>query len=171
MKALRAFTLIELIVVIAIIGLLSSIVMASLADTRKEALDKRRMEDLRQVKNALELYYTDHRVYPSETDGNNGNIATNATLRAALAPYIKTLPADPRGAGDATYYYYYDGAHTCGDTDYAYLFARQMALPANSNYQEHLENVCVGSLDGEGRGGGTESYNLRIGISGDYYEE
>ncbi len=171
MKALRAFTLIELIVVIAIIGLLASIVMASLADTRKEALDKRRMEDLRQVKTALELYYTDHRVYPSETDGNNGNIATNATLKAALAPYIKTLPPDPRGVGDATYYYYYDGAHTCGDTDYAYLFARQMAKPANANYAEHLNNVCVGALDGEGRGGGTESYNLRIGISGDYYEQ
>lgn len=51
-----AFTLIELLVVIAIISLLSSVVFASVNSARVKARDSRRMQDVVQLRNALNLY-------------------------------------------------------------------------------------------------------------------
>ena len=41
-----------------------------------------------------------------------------------------------------------------------------MDKPENANYSEFLSATCGGVLDGEGRGGGTESYNIIMGNSG-----
>jgi prepilin-type N-terminal cleavage/methylation domain-containing protein len=62
----KGFTLIELLVVIAIIGILSSVVLSSLNSARVKARDARRLADLHQIRNALELYAFD----------NNGNYPT-----------------------------------------------------------------------------------------------
>ncbi|TSC86143.1 MAG: secretory protein [Parcubacteria group bacterium Gr01-1014_8] len=51
----RGFTLIELLVVIAVIGLLSSVILASLNNARKKGRDTRRVEDLRQIGNAVAI--------------------------------------------------------------------------------------------------------------------
>lgn len=51
----RGFTLIELLVVIAVIGLLSSVILASLNNARKKGRDTRRIEDLRQMGNAVAI--------------------------------------------------------------------------------------------------------------------
>jgi len=161
----RGFTLIELIVVIAIIGFLASIVFAALTDARLDARDKGRIDELKQLEKALNLYANDHNYFPRESEGANGNTATNATFRTMLEPYLQGIPVDPSGGTD-TYFYYYDGAHTCGSKMYAVVFARQMDKPSNANYDEFLSSVCSGALDGEGRGGGTESYNIILGLSG-----
>lgn len=162
----RGFTIIELLVVVAVIGMLSSVVLALLSDARLDARDKRRIADLQQIQKALELYHVDHATFPRESEGANGNIATNETFKTMLAPHVSGILADPAGVGNATFYYYYDGAHVCGSRSYAVLFARQMDKPANANYDQFLNTTCAGVLDGEGRGGGAESYNLIIGLSG-----
>ena len=163
----RAFTLVELMIVIAIIGMMASVVLASLADSQRRARDTRRIDDLRQIQKALELYVTDHYTYPKEGANMNGNISTNATFKNAIAPYLKGVPVDPAGINNATFYYYYDGAHTCNNKDYAIIFARQMDKASNSNYATTLNTTCGGEVDGEGRGGGTQSYNIILGPSGD----
>jgi type II secretion system protein G len=98
----KGFTLIELLVVIAIISLLSSVVMASVASSRMKARDAKRVEDLRQIRVALDLYLDDHGYYPQSTCGwdcNNYrysyNVASWNALAADLAPYLATLPKDP----------------------------------------------------------------------------
>ena len=53
----KGFTLIELLVVIAIIGLLTSIVLVSMQGSRTKARDSRRIQDLDQIRTALNLYY------------------------------------------------------------------------------------------------------------------
>jgi prepilin-type N-terminal cleavage/methylation domain-containing protein len=62
----EGFTLIEMLIVVAIIGLLSSVVLVGLGDVRKEARDARRLADIRQMQNALELYYSDKQNYPAD---------------------------------------------------------------------------------------------------------
>jgi type II secretion system protein G len=95
----RGFTLIELLVVIAIIGLLSSIVLASLSSGRAKARDARRMQDLHQIRNALEMYRSDYNEYPHEASPAeyNSNDADWTWLSSKLVPkYITSLPKDPQ---------------------------------------------------------------------------
>lgn len=60
------FTLIEMLVVVAIIGLLSSVILVGLGDVRKDARDTRRIADVRQIQNALEIYYSTNQSYPQD---------------------------------------------------------------------------------------------------------
>jgi prepilin-type N-terminal cleavage/methylation domain-containing protein len=52
----KGFTLIELMVVIAIIGFMSSVILASLTATRVKARDTQRISELRNIEKALHLY-------------------------------------------------------------------------------------------------------------------
>lgn len=162
-QAHRGFTLVELIVVIAIIGVLSSSVLALLSSAQREAKDKRRISDLQQLQRALELYSVDYQGFPKESEGANGNTATNEIFRALIKPYLQGTALDPINNG--TFYYYYDGSHQCGSGLFAVIFARQMENPENSNYNDFLNTTCGTLLDGEGRGGGEESYNIKLGRS------
>lgn len=93
------FTLIELLVVIAIIGLLSSIVMSSLNSARVKARDAKRIADLRSIRVALRLYLDDFKQYPTNGYWTCSHLANWTALQTSLAPYISSLPKDPRGTG------------------------------------------------------------------------
>lgn len=113
----RGFTLIELLVVIAIIGLLASVVVASLGTARAKGRDARRLTDMRQLVNALELYASDNQHYPTSTwldinacDGGYADLSTVLT-----STYISTVPKDPQFCqwygtpdGGTTYFLYYE---------------------------------------------------------------
>ncbi|MCL4400330.1 type II secretion system GspH family protein [Patescibacteria group bacterium] len=51
------FTLIEMLVVIAMIGLLSAVLLVALGPSRKKAQDTRIISDLNQVRNLMEVNY------------------------------------------------------------------------------------------------------------------
>ena len=61
----KGFTLVELLVVISIIGLLSTIAIVSLGSARAKSRDTKRIADMKQVSTALEQYYSDQGGYPS----------------------------------------------------------------------------------------------------------
>jgi len=65
MKNNKAFTLIEILIVVSIIGLLSAGTLLGLGTFRQAGRDTRRMTDLRQIQNALELYYQKNGSYPA----------------------------------------------------------------------------------------------------------
>jgi len=91
----RGFTLIELLVVIAIIGLLASVIIAALSSSRIKSRDTRRLADIRQLQNALELYYIANTNYPTPSSG--------ALTALTTANSIPSLPLDPLGGGNYTY--------------------------------------------------------------------
>ncbi len=84
-QSIIAFTLVELLVAVSIIGLLASIVIASLNNSRQKARDSRRVADIREIRSALELYYTDVREYPDDIYAVSGSIA---------GKYISTVSKD-----------------------------------------------------------------------------
>jgi len=101
-RKLFGFTLLELLVVMAIIGILAAIGIASYGTVQSKARDARRKSDLENVARALEMYYNDNGVYPS---GNvDGQIVVGVTefqwgedtFSNAGATYMEKLPKDDR---------------------------------------------------------------------------
>ena len=58
------FTLVELMVVIAIIGILAAIAISQFASFRQKSYNSAAISDLRNVKTNLEAYYKDYQEYP-----------------------------------------------------------------------------------------------------------
>jgi type II secretion system protein G len=116
----RGFTLIELLVVIAIIGLLASIVLASLNSARKKSRDARRLADLKQLQNALELYANDNSGnYPADANtiaaaGEDAAAATANGLKDQLVAgtFIAAIPSDPLAGSNTYKYKTYPAANT-----------------------------------------------------------
>jgi len=112
------FTLIELIFVIAILSIISSIILVNLEEAREKARDTQRLSDMRQIRNALELYFEENGHYPgnaSEGIANEGEQLgdDNGAFEQALDPYLKEVPKDPLHDG-TVYFYSYDPEH-CTD--------------------------------------------------------
>lgn len=121
----RGFTLIELLVVISIIGMLSSVVLSSLNTARGRARDAERLSDMRQIRNALELYRNDFGTYPNPGGGWRGVCSGFGSFGTTgsggyipnLAPtYIPELPVDPRPVGTTGCYLYLSNG-----TDFSFL--------------------------------------------------
>ena len=153
------FTLIELLVVISIIGLLSSVVFASLNVARAKARDAKRIADMNQIRLALELYMDDSGFYPKESAGSNGKIGEGSGLDTMLTQYLSTIPHDPLGPGNSTYYYYYDGLQWCDGVAIAVIFARNIEQQSGN-----ASDYCA-SWGGEGGAGQSGAYHVYIGPS------
>jgi len=98
MKKQKGFTLIEMLIVIAIIGILSALILVGLSQFRMRGRDARRIADVKQVQNGLEIYYTRNLAYPSVTGGSAaqrwGELTTTIT-GAGLG--LSQMPQDPLG--------------------------------------------------------------------------
>lgn len=94
LTAKKGFTLIELLVVIAVIGILASVILVGVASFRGKGRDARRISDIRQLQNALELYSNANNAYP----------ATLVILEAAGASIgVNQWPRDPSTAAMYSY--------------------------------------------------------------------
>lgn len=65
----KGFTLIELLIVMAIIGILATIGVGFFVSAQQKTRDAERKSDLRQIANALEIFYADHGHYPLSNGG------------------------------------------------------------------------------------------------------
>lgn len=106
------FTLVELLVVITILGILSTIGLVAFTSAQAKGRDAERKSDLKQIASALEIYYNDHGSYPASSGGyilgcpsttasscswGSGSFSDTQTI------YLKTVPDDP---SIGRYYYY-----------------------------------------------------------------
>lgn len=86
----RSFTLIEMLVVIAIIGILAGIILVALGGMRTKAKDSRIIAEMGQLRNAAPLYYAD-----------NGN-SFNGFGCSVANPNINALCTDIAAQGGIT---------------------------------------------------------------------
>ena len=103
----KGFTLIELMVVISIISLISSIVLYSLQSAKVKAADAASKMSLDQTKKALALYYSDHDSYPVDTaslinDGYIRSVPANINYVALNSDLTTTCREEPCSAYSET---------------------------------------------------------------------
>lgn len=106
----NGLTLIEILVVLAIIGVLAAVVTASFSQSRAQARDKVRMTSLKELQLAIEQFRAQNGVYPREGCGSTdtwtgpgphpaawGNDVSCPDYIEGLVPdYISELPNDPK---------------------------------------------------------------------------
>lgn len=126
----KGFTLIELLVVIAIIGILSSVVVASMNSARQKARDTTRVDSIKSIKTALELYY----------DANNQEYP-DALTELVTGGHLPAMPTDPVTSAN----YFYDNLDELGD-------ACDLATGACNKYHlgGNFENSAYVALSSDG---------------------
>lgn len=112
------FTIIELLVVVAVIAFLVSITMAFFSNARARGRDAKRVADVMEIHDALALYVTNTRIFPNPTPAGGICLTGSDAVSAALvgADAIRAVPLDPR--------------HNCGS-----------GLPAAANPHYHYESL------------------------------
>jgi general secretion pathway protein G len=108
----EGFTHVELMVVLAIIGLLTTFVVINVLPSQDRAMREKAKADVALLQQALEMYRIDNMTYPRTEDGLQALAAAPATLarpdRYRPGGYIQKLPADPWGN---PYQYAFPGEH------------------------------------------------------------
>jgi prepilin-type N-terminal cleavage/methylation domain-containing protein len=104
------FTLVELLVVMAILAILTTLISGSFMSSQMKGRDARRRSDLSNVQKALEMYLNDAKTYPA-------SLSFGDAFSVAGTVYMAKLPSDPQ-APSRQYYY----AVSADGQEY-YLFA------------------------------------------------
>ncbi len=122
-KKKQAFSLMELLVVVAILGILATVFTFYFAGSRKKAQDARRKSDVLGIREALEMYYDDHGEYPNESIFPPSN--PEDPFEADGIVYMDKVPDDPKEdwdydyESDGTYYRLYARLENENDDDVA----------------------------------------------------
>ncbi len=165
-KRSLGFTLVELLVVIAILGVLVTIGLVSFTSAQAKGRDTQRKSDLKQISNALEIYFNDYGSYPASINGQIlGCPSTSNTpcswgtgqFTDGKTVYFRILPEDPTSNGN--YYYRSLAIDSIPNQGYQ-LFARL----ENSQDAECIGDDCGNHTDLPAgvSCGGTTSCNVSI---------
>ncbi len=144
-RKFSGFTLIELLVTITILGILSMVVLGGFRSSQIRARDAKRKSDLKQIGNALEMFFSDKGAYPAASNGkiiacpySTSNPPSSGTCSWGSGEfkddkgviYFKKLPADSGGFS----YYYVASASADAYQLYAHL--------ENSKDQDCVNSNC-----------------------------
>ncbi len=162
----RGFSLIELLIVVAIISILVTLGASSWTSAQKKGRDTQRISDLRSIASELEKYYSDGNAYPNNSSGgssfacadgtavNWSSAAANFTCKASTSPtastisYMKSVPTDPTGAAE----YCYKSSAASNSQSYT-LYTKLEIAPSSSDPNYH---------NGSADGGCNSSYNYKV---------
>ncbi len=146
MKTKKGFTLIELMVVIAIIAILSTIIIASLGKAKAKSRDAKRVSDIANLQVTLELYFDKCNAFPATLALSANTGCPSGTNLGSFITVIPSPPANPNG--ETTYKY---AGLNAGCTDYHLGSTLELSDPAGTLHddldaaQVSQGNVCGGT--------------------------
>ncbi len=109
-KAHRAFTLIELLLVLVILAVLAAVVIPKLTGRVQESKKKATITQISSIKTALDTYETDNGSYPDPADGLSALVVQPASAGSNWHKQMDEIPKDSWGndfkyelTGDGSY--------------------------------------------------------------------
>jgi len=141
-KIIKGFTLIEILIVVAIIAILASIVIVGLGPAQQSGRDARRVADLQSMRNGLQLYYNKCGFYPGTSScgvsspGNSWSAFKETLAGSGIGLSASNLPSDP--SSNRSYAYGYS-------TDYSsYVLSAKLENPNNAVFVGYNAPVTTG---------------------------
>ena len=119
-NTLKAFTLVEMLIVIVIIGILIAALLPRMQSAQGRARDVSRKTALSQIQSAIVTYQTDHGDWPKKSDATNwtGIQAISSELQDA---WMSTIPTDPLSSTTFGWL----GSTTITSGDYGYIVTKR----------------------------------------------
>lgn len=150
----RAFTLIELMVVVSIISVLASVVLAALSSARNKANDSKKIQTIRQVDTAIALYASNVGHAPLNHNGSlpacEGSSAYNQSMQELVD--AKVYPVIPKSPTDTPYCYFnYDESDDSGTSasffsdisDGSVFSTEELVTPAQKNAKTVKDVIAI----------------------------
>jgi general secretion pathway protein G len=136
----EAFTLLELMVVVVILGILAAFIVPRISKRPEDARVTKARIEISNLEQALELYYLDTGVYPSSDQGlraliempDTGDVSENWKAGGYLAK--SKLPKDPWGN---EYVYMSPGVH---NEDYDLYSLGKDGIEGGEGYDADITN-------------------------------
>lgn len=93
----RAFTLLEMLIVLGIIAVILSVLTISYSTAQKKTRDAKRKGDIKAVQNALEQFYSScNYTYPT-------GVSLNVPVSCSGIDFLSEIPLDPKTGTAYTY--------------------------------------------------------------------
>ena len=151
----KAFTLIEMLIVIVIIGILAAALIPRLLSVQGRARDTKRKADLQQIGSSLAIYKIDNAGFP-DTSGATWDVLVNY-----ISGYLTTVPNDPLNTssvnGDL------DGGYAANGTGYGYIAVVRSGVSANGS-------VLLAQTEGDGTSSNMVSTGLDSSMDASYID-
>lgn len=106
-RSRRGFSLIELVIVVLILGIIAAIAVPRMSRGAKGAQESSVAADLAILRNAIDLYHTEHGEFPADTTIVNqltqytdaaGAVSATTSATHIYGPYLRAVPALQVGA-------------------------------------------------------------------------
>ncbi|MEI7807460.1 MAG: type II secretion system major pseudopilin GspG [Verrucomicrobiota bacterium] len=110
-KLRRAFTLVEMLLVVTIIGILAALVIPKIVGRSEQARATAAHADISSIKTALDAFEVDNGFYPKSIQDL---VTAPSNAKNWHGPYLEKVPQDPWGNN---YVYYFPGKHNPSSFD------------------------------------------------------